>query len=151
MKYSSLLLITIALFSCKKETTISPPSLIGSTWHLVESRENLNLTMPISSFTWKSFKRQSSGDITYQFSTDSVIEKDYPCDLCYRGLITRKAKYSKVDEDFKIQVEPDKESLIIYGNSSNSIVKLTNDTLIIGKNKIGREGDYSEFKLVRLK
>ena len=151
MKYLSLLLISISLFSCKEDTAVSPPSLIGSTWHLIESREHLNLTTPTSAFTWKSFKRQSSGDITYQFSTDSIIEKDYPCYVCYRGLIIRGAKYKRVDKDLKIQTETNNESLIIYGSFSNSIVQLTNDTLIVGKKNVGREGDYCEFKFVRLK
>jgi hypothetical protein len=151
MKYLSVLFISISLLSCKEDIAVSPPLLTGPTWALIESRENLNLTIKPADFIWRKFERQSNGSVTYQFTTDSIIEYDYPCAVCYRSLIIRGAKYSKVDKNLKIQVEPNKELLIIYGNSSNSIVRLTKDTLIIGKNNFGREGDYSEFKFVRLK
>jgi hypothetical protein len=151
MKYLFLLIISISLLSCKEDIAVSPPSLTDTKWDLIESRENFNLTIKPADFVWRKFERQSNGSVTYQFTTDSIIEYDYPCDVCYRGVLIRGAKYSKVDKNLKIQVELNKELLIIYGNASNNIVRLTKDTLIIGKNNFGREGDYSEFKFVKLK
>ncbi len=153
MKYLYLLLISISLFSCKEDTAVSPPSLIGSTWLLVESRgKDFGVYASVSQdFKWQKFERGGSGGFGYEFKKDTVTEIDYPCQSCYRAPFYHKVTYMREDSTLKITSNRN-YLFVIFGYNENKILRLTNDTLVIGSTNIGREGGtYNEFKLVKWK
>ena len=153
MKYLSLLLISISLLSCKEDNAVSPSSLIGSTWHLVESRGKFLGIYPFLSqdFKWQKFERVGTGSMIYEFKKDTIIEIDNPDPFSCRAPFYHKVAYTR--EDITLKITSNRNYLfLVFGYNENKILKLTNDTLVIGSTNIGRDGGtYNEFKLVKWK
>ena len=150
VRHLALLFILIIAFSCKEEIIIEP-SLNGYVWHLIEIREKPTCCNQVKFFKWQTFDSEEygSGGINYKFESDTVTEYNIPCQTCYRGVLIHTAKFSRDGDKLKIEYD-NKNRMLIYGNFGNFITKLTNDTLVMGSS-YGREGDYSEFKFVKLK
>ncbi len=148
MKYVLLLSISILLFSCKKDIAISPPSLLNTKWDLIETREVPTCCNFVKDFNWKNYKIDGNV-ITYEFTSNRITEYSY-CPTCLNTTFIQKGEYLREDNSLKIMGDTNNTQFSIYGNWSTKIIKLTNDTLLIGKG-YGKEGDYSEFKFVRLK
>ncbi len=145
--------MSISLLSCKEDIAVSPPSLMGSTWNLIEWRgkEMGIFTSPPQDFKWQKFERGGSGGFGYEFKKDTITEIDYPCEGCYRAPFYHKIAY--IREDSTLKITSNRNYLfVIFGYNENKILRLTKDTLVIGSTNIGRDGGgYSEFKLVKWK
>jgi|GEM_PF-3938424 len=148
MKYILLLSISILLFSCKEDNAVSPPSLINTKWDLIETREALTCCNFVKDFNWKNYKIDGNV-VTYEFTNNRIEEYSY-CPTCLNTTFIQRGEYMSEDNSLKIIGDSNNTQFRIYGNLGTKIVKLTNDTLIVGKG-YGREGDYSEFKFIKLK
>lgn len=153
MKYLSLLLISISLFSCKEDTAVSHPYLVNTKWDLIETRgKDFGVYAPLSQdFKWQKFERVGTGSMIYEFKKDTITEIDNPSPFSYRAPFYHKVAYTREDSTLKITSNQN-YLFVIFGYNKNKIIRLTNDTLVIGSTNMGRDGgSYSEFKLVKWK
>lgn len=144
MKNGHIFIILIFLLSCKEDALVSSSIFVNTKWDLVDTREAPTCCNFVKDFNWKKYKIDGN-ILTYEFTANRVTEYTY-CPKCPNTTFIKGANYMYEDSLLKI----DNLELRICADKGTKILKLTNDTLIVGIS-YGREGDYSELKLARFK
>ncbi|MDH4460231.1 MAG: hypothetical protein QE277_02325 [Flectobacillus sp.] len=144
MKNAHIFIILVFLLSCKEESIVSSSMFVNTKWDLVQTRQALSCFDFLRDFNWENYKIDGNV-LTYEFTTNRVTEHYY-CPKCLETTFIRDATY--MDEDSLLKI--DNVSLIISGDRETRILKITNDTLILGVSNVTGE-DYCEFKFARFK